>query len=130
MRIRKPNRVTTPRRAVLNGARASHASIPRARGRWRRGFARNRASAPGRGETAGRPDQDRPGEPVLLPGAGTREVRLGCAADRLRVFETAVADAQRRYDGITFLSDEAGQRIAAVVPADVADFAIRHGALR
>ena len=87
MRIRKPNRVTTPRRAVLNGARASHASIPRARGRWRRGFARNRASAPGRGETAGRPDQDRPGEPVLLPGAGTREVRLvvrltGCGCSR------------------------------------------------
>ena len=34
-RLRKPNRVTTSRRAVLNGARISHASMPRARGRWR-----------------------------------------------------------------------------------------------
>ncbi len=28
MKIRKPNRATTPKRAVLNGARASHASMP------------------------------------------------------------------------------------------------------
>lgn len=33
MTIRKPNRVTTPRRAVLNGTRTSHASMPRARSR-------------------------------------------------------------------------------------------------
>jgi len=57
-------------------------------------------------------------------------VRLGCPAPRLHAFDTAVAGAQWRHDGITFLSDEAGQRIAAIVPADVADFAIRHGALR
>jgi hypothetical protein len=130
MRVRKPNRVTTPERAVLNGTRASHASMPCARGRWRRESARDRASASGRGDTAGRPDEDKPCEPVPIPGDGTREVRLGCGAARLHVFETAVGDAQWRYDGITFLSDEAGQRIAAVVPADVADFAIRHGALR
>lgn len=37
MRIRKPNRVTTPRDAVLGGTRESHASMPRARGRWRHG---------------------------------------------------------------------------------------------
>jgi len=35
MTVRKPNRVTTPKRAVLNGTRTSHASMPRARGRWR-----------------------------------------------------------------------------------------------
>jgi hypothetical protein len=32
MTIRKPNRVTTPKRAVLNGTRTSHASMPRAHG--------------------------------------------------------------------------------------------------
>jgi hypothetical protein len=60
-RLRKPNRVTTSRRAVLNGARTSHASMPRARGRWRPGPARNRAGAPGRGETAS-PSEDKPQE--------------------------------------------------------------------
>ncbi len=29
MTIRKPNRVTTPKRAVLNGIKTSHASMPR-----------------------------------------------------------------------------------------------------
>jgi hypothetical protein len=38
MRVRKPNRVTTPRQAVLNGTRTSHASMPRTRGRWRPGL--------------------------------------------------------------------------------------------
>jgi hypothetical protein len=52
MRIRKPNRVTTAKWAVLNGPRAGHASMPRTRGRWRPDFRRNRASAAGRGETA------------------------------------------------------------------------------
>ena len=33
MTIRKPNRLTTPKQAVLNGT--SHVSMPRARGRWR-----------------------------------------------------------------------------------------------
>jgi hypothetical protein len=46
MTIRKPNRVTTPRLAVLNGARTSHASMPRPRGRWRPDATRNRASTP------------------------------------------------------------------------------------
>jgi hypothetical protein len=40
MKIRKPNRVTTPKWAVLNGARASHASMPRVGGRWRLDVAR------------------------------------------------------------------------------------------
>jgi hypothetical protein len=35
MRTRKPNRVTTPRKAVLGGTRSSHASMPRTRSRWR-----------------------------------------------------------------------------------------------
>jgi hypothetical protein len=69
-------------------------------------------------------------DPVLLPGDGTREVRLGGAAARLHAFDTSVADARQRYDGITFVCDEAGQRVAAIVPVPVADFAIRHGALR
>lgn len=47
MTMRKPNRVTTPRRAVLNGIRTSHASMRRARGRWRPDATRNRARAPG-----------------------------------------------------------------------------------
>jgi hypothetical protein len=51
MTLRKPNRVTTPRRAVLNGASTSHASMPRTRGRWRPDITRNRAQrGPGRGE--------------------------------------------------------------------------------
>jgi hypothetical protein len=117
MTIRKPNRVTTPKWAVLNGARASHASMPRARGRWRPGSGR-RVTAPA-------------GFPVLRGGDGTRELRLGGSrADRLATFDASVADAQRRYDGITFVCDEAGQRIAAIVPAGIAEFAIRHGALR
>ena len=71
------------------------------------------------------------GFPVLLPGDGTRELRLGGGpADRLATFDASVADARRRYDGITFVRDEAGQRIAAIVPAGIAEFAIRHGALR
>ena len=45
MPVRKPNRVTTPKRAVLNGTMAGHASMPRARGRWRPDVTRNRASA-------------------------------------------------------------------------------------
>lgn len=51
MRIRKPNRVTTPRNAVLGGTRTSHASMPRVRGRWRLGPARlaARLRAPRRG---------------------------------------------------------------------------------
>jgi hypothetical protein len=47
LKIRKPNRVTTPRRAVLNGTRTSHASMPRARGRWRPDGTRSRAGVPG-----------------------------------------------------------------------------------
>lgn len=35
MRLRKPNRVTTPKRAVKNGPRASHRSMPKIRSRWR-----------------------------------------------------------------------------------------------
>jgi hypothetical protein len=62
MRIRKPNRVTTPKRAVLNGAKTNHASMPRVRGRWRPDVARNRASAPGRGETASPSEDGRPQE--------------------------------------------------------------------
>lgn len=61
MRLRKPNRVSTPKRAVLNGARASHASMPRARGRWRPGSARNQAGAPGCEEAAS-PTEARPQE--------------------------------------------------------------------
>jgi hypothetical protein len=60
MTLRKPNRVTTPKRAVLNGARTSHASMPRTRGRWRPDITRHRASAPGRAETPGGPGDDRP----------------------------------------------------------------------
>lgn len=60
MRIRKPNRVTTSRRAVQNGARSSHASMPRARGRWRLGPARNQADAPGRREAARSSEDIRP----------------------------------------------------------------------
>ena len=60
-RARKPNRVTTSRRAVLNGARTSHASMPRARGRWRPGPARNQAGVPRREQTAS-PSQDKPQE--------------------------------------------------------------------
>jgi hypothetical protein len=115
MTIRKPNRVTTPKRAVLNGARTNHASMPRDRGRWRPGSARVSAPAD---------------DPALLPGDGTREVRLGGAAARVHAFDTSVADARRRYDGITFVCDEAGHRIAAIVPVTVAEFAIHHGALR
>ena len=62
MTVRKPNRVTTPRRAVRNGTRTSHASMPRARRRWRLDVTRNRVSAPGRGQTACPPDDDRPQE--------------------------------------------------------------------
>ena len=62
MTTRKPNRVTTPKRAVLNGTRTSHASMPRTRGRWRLDVTRNRASAPGRGQTACPPEDDRPQE--------------------------------------------------------------------
>jgi hypothetical protein len=62
MTIRKPNRVTTPKRAVLNGTRTSHASMPRTRGRWRPGVTGNRASVPGRGQTACPPEDDRPQE--------------------------------------------------------------------
>ena len=71
------------------------------------------------------------GFPALLPGDGTRELRLGGSpADRLATFDASVADAQQRYDGITFVRDQAGQRVAAIVPAPIAEFAIRHGALR
>ena len=59
MTIRKPNRVTTPKRAVLNGTRSSHVSIPRARGRWRPDLTRNRASAAGRGQAACPPEDAR-----------------------------------------------------------------------
>ncbi len=62
MTIRKPNRVTTAKRAVLNGTRTSHASTPRTRGRWRPDVTRNRASVPGRGRTACPPEDDRPQE--------------------------------------------------------------------
>ena len=62
MSLRKPNRVTSPKQAVLNGTRTSHASMPRTRARWRLDFARNRASAPGRGQTACPPGNDRPQE--------------------------------------------------------------------
>jgi len=62
MTIRKPNRLTTPKRAVLNGARISHASMPRTRSRWRPDVTRNRASAPGHTETACPPEDDRPQE--------------------------------------------------------------------
>ena len=55
-RLRKPNRVTTSRQAVLNGARASHASMPRARSRWRPGLARDQAGAPGRAQAASPPE--------------------------------------------------------------------------
>jgi hypothetical protein len=48
MKIRKPNRVTTPRQAVLDGTRTNHASMPRARGRWLLGSSRNQASATSR----------------------------------------------------------------------------------
>ncbi len=41
MTIRKPNRVTTPKQAVLTGTRTSHASMPRTRGRWRPDVTRN-----------------------------------------------------------------------------------------
>ena len=62
MTIRKPNQVTTPRRAVLNGTRTSHASMPRARGRWQPGFTGNRASASGRKELACPPEDGNPQE--------------------------------------------------------------------
>jgi hypothetical protein len=57
MTIRKPNRVTTPTRAALNGTRTSPRLDARARSRWRPGFTRNRASAPGWDELA-RPLED------------------------------------------------------------------------
>ena len=60
MTIRKPNRLTTPKQAVLNGT--SHASMPRARGRWRPDLTRNRASAAGRGQAACAPEDARPQE--------------------------------------------------------------------
>jgi hypothetical protein len=62
MTIRKPNRVTTPKQAVLGGTKTSHASMPRARGRWRLDVTRNRPSAPGRGQASGPPEDDRPQE--------------------------------------------------------------------
>jgi hypothetical protein len=62
MPVRKPNRVTTPKRAVLNGTKASHASMPRARDRWRPDVTRNRASAPGRRRMAWPPEDDTPQE--------------------------------------------------------------------
>jgi hypothetical protein len=55
MPVRKPNRVTTHKRAVLNGAKTSHASMPRARGRWRPDGTRNRGIAPVRGKAAAFP---------------------------------------------------------------------------
>lgn len=60
MKIRKPNRVTTPRRAVLNGTRVGHASMPRARGRWLPGPRWDRASAPGPAQGARPPEDARP----------------------------------------------------------------------
>ena len=36
---------------MLNGTKTSHASMPRARGRWRLDCTRNRGSAPGRGQS-------------------------------------------------------------------------------
>jgi hypothetical protein len=62
MTTRKPNRVTTPKQAVRNGTRTSHASMPRTRGRWRPDLTGNRASAAGRGQTACPPENDRPQE--------------------------------------------------------------------
>jgi hypothetical protein len=62
MTTRKPNRVTTPKQAVLNGTRTSHAWTPRARGRWRPDVTRNRASAAGRGQAACSPEDARPQE--------------------------------------------------------------------
>jgi hypothetical protein len=50
--IRKPNRVTTLKRAVLNGTKTSHAAMPRTRSRWRSDATRNRASVPGPGRAA------------------------------------------------------------------------------
>ena len=76
MRIRKPNRVTTAKWAVLNGPRACDASMPRTRGRWRPDFTRNRASAAGRGETARphehRQDARRRREGQVRAGSATR----------------------------------------------------------
>lgn len=48
MRMRKPNRLSTPRWAVLNGTRAGHASMPRARSRWWQDPACSQATPPGR----------------------------------------------------------------------------------
>jgi len=62
MRVRKPNRLSTPRWAVLNGTRVGHASMPRARSRWRHDPARNRATAPGRPGRACPPGDGTPGE--------------------------------------------------------------------
>jgi hypothetical protein len=62
MTIRKPNRVTSPKWAVLNGTRTSHASMPRTRGRWRPDLTRNRASVPGRGQMACPAEDDSPQE--------------------------------------------------------------------
>ena len=69
MRIRKPNRVTTAKWAVLNGPRAGHASMPRTRGRWRPDFRRNRASAPGRVR--------RPARLTMTGHGGDVKVRFG-----------------------------------------------------
>jgi hypothetical protein len=69
MTIRKPNRVTTPKRAVLNGTRTSHASMPRARGRWRPDVTWNRASTPGRGR--------RPARLTMTGHGGDVKVRFG-----------------------------------------------------
>ena len=61
MTIRKPNRVTAPKRAVLNGTKTSHASMPCTRGRWRLDVTRNRGNAPGRGQSAYPPSVRRRG---------------------------------------------------------------------
>jgi hypothetical protein len=43
MQIRKPNRVTTPRAAVIGGRKTNRATCPRRRNRWSDSARRSRA---------------------------------------------------------------------------------------
>jgi len=105
MTIRKPNRVTTPRRAVLNGTRTSHSSMPRARGRWR-------PEGPSR-EPAGAPE-----DTMLMAGRGNDDMgecgaplTLGPQHDP---YQTACDQAEGHYPG----TDHAGPHPLGTRPGD------------
>ena len=63
-------------------------------------------------------------------GDGIREVRLGGGIRQWSVLTKALDEAVYVEDGVTYFLDNEGNRIAALVPVLVAEFAIEHGALR